>query len=70
MSSSYTGFGHCSLKSDCAELDSLLGYLEREEGSDAIGIVGHSTGCQDAVYFAKEGQNKVGRWSRDGCGQC
>lgn len=60
MSSSYTGFGHCTLQTDCDDLDKLLNYLEQQEGTEAVGMVGHSTGCQDAVYFLKHGKHTVG----------
>jgi pimeloyl-ACP methyl ester carboxylesterase len=55
LSSSYTGFGHSSLATDAEELGHLLGFLEDHLGSEAIGIVGHSTGCQDGVVYARDG---------------
>lgn len=55
LSSSYTGFGHSSLATDAHELGHLLGFLEDQLGSEAIGLVGHSTGCQDNVVYARDG---------------
>lgn len=55
LSSAYTGFGHSSLQTDAQELGYLLGFLEDQLGSEAIGIVGHSTGCQDCMVYAREG---------------
>jgi hypothetical protein len=59
LSSSYTGFGICTLRTDAQELDSLIRYLKGSLHSEAIGIIGHSTGCQDAVFHQKEGKEKV-----------
>ncbi len=53
LSSSYTGFGHASLKTDAEELGHLVSYLQTELGSEAVGLVGHSTGCQDSVFYVK-----------------
>jgi len=53
LSSAYTGFGHSSLKNDAVELGHLITYLQEEMGSEAVGLVGHSTGTQDSVYYVK-----------------
>lgn len=53
LSSSYTGFGHGSLQRDCDELQELLQYLITYRNGKEFALVGHSTGCQDAVYFLK-----------------
>jgi pimeloyl-ACP methyl ester carboxylesterase len=53
LSSSYTGFGHTSLKTDAVELGRLVTFLQEEMGSLAVGLVGHSTGTQDSVYYVK-----------------
>lgn len=53
------GFGTCTLRTDVAELDALVHHLVTERGSEAVALMGHSTGCQDAVFFVKEGKNKV-----------
>lgn len=58
LSSSYTGFGYSSLRQDVQEISNLLHYLTEVEGSEGIGLVGHSTGCQDSVFYVKEGQHK------------
>ncbi len=51
LSSSYTGFGHGSLQRDCDELQELLRYLMTYRSAQEFCLVGHSTGCQNAVYF-------------------
>lgn len=51
ISSSYTGFGHGSLQRDCDELQELMRYLIDYRNAQDFCLVGHSTGCQDAVYF-------------------
>ena len=62
LSSSYRGYGTSSLDKDVEELDSLIG-CQRIQGllpnkSRNIVIVGHSTGCQDAVHYVKHGTHK------------
>jgi hypothetical protein len=51
LSSSYLGFGHGSLARDCAELQELMQYLVDYRQAEEFCLVGHSTGCQDALYF-------------------
>lgn len=51
ISSSYTGFGHGSLRRDCDELQELMLYLIKYRNAQEFCLVGHSTGCQDAIYF-------------------
>eukprot|EP00535_Pseudo-nitzschia_heimii_P011410 CAMPEP_0197198236 /NCGR_PEP_ID=MMETSP1423-20130617/33269_1 /TAXON_ID=476441 /ORGANISM="Pseudo-nitzschia heimii, Strain UNC1101" /LENGTH=357 /DNA_ID=CAMNT_0042652067 /DNA_START=80 /DNA_END=1152 /DNA_ORIENTATION=+ len=58
LSSSYLGFGSGSLDRDVAELDELIGYLKEHRNGRSFAIVGHSTGCQDAVHFLKR-SNRV-----------
>ena len=53
MRSSYTGFGHGSLERDCDDLCKLLVYLSTYRGAQRFALLGHSTGCQDLVYFWK-----------------
>jgi len=50
LTSSYAGYGCSSLDRDAEELAELLAHLKRSRTTvDAFAIVGHSTGCQDAV---------------------
>ena len=51
LSSSYTGFGHGSLKRDCQELEELMDYLMKYRDAEEFALIGHSTGCQNAVHF-------------------
>jgi len=51
LSSSYLGFGHGSLERDVSELEELLEYLSDFRNGQEFAIVGHSTGCQDAICF-------------------
>ena len=54
LTSSYAGFGCSSLAKDAAEIAELLAHLTRREGPDvSFAIIGHSTGCQDAVTLLK-----------------
>tara|TARA_B110000305_G_scaffold76758_1_gene86207 strand:- start:14 stop:784 length:771 start_codon:yes stop_codon:yes gene_type:complete len=48
-SSSYLGFGYNSLTSDCAELLELISCLQTNNEISKFYVVGHSTGCQQAV---------------------
>jgi pimeloyl-ACP methyl ester carboxylesterase len=56
LSSSYLGFGHGSLARDSREIDELLSYLVCHRGAEAFCIVGHSTGCQNAVHYLAHGR--------------
>jgi len=51
LSSSYTGFGHGSLDQDVDELQELMDFLITHREAEEFCLVGHSTGCQDAVHF-------------------
>ncbi|KAI3436620.1 hypothetical protein D9Q98_006037 [Chlorella vulgaris] len=53
LSSSHTGYGLSSLDQDAEELHLLAKHLKAESGSQALVIVGHSTGCQDAVRYSQ-----------------
>jgi Protein of unknown function (DUF1749) len=55
LSSSYLGFGHGSLARDTREIDELLNYLVCHRGAETFCIVGHSTGCQNAVHYLAHG---------------
>eukprot|EP00929_Paragymnodinium_shiwhaense_P112048 TRINITY_DN80308_c0_g1_i1.p1 TRINITY_DN80308_c0_g1~~TRINITY_DN80308_c0_g1_i1.p1 ORF type:complete len:378 (-),score=64.08 TRINITY_DN80308_c0_g1_i1:35-1105(-) len=56
ISSSYAGYGTGSLTRDNEELESLVKFLRENKSAKACAIVGHSTGCQNAVYFMKNSQ--------------
>jgi len=67
LSSSHLGYGISSLQKDADEIDLLLSYLARKWDWDAdkdksddtsVVIVGHSTGCQDAVWHNKHGRER------------
>lgn len=58
LSSSYTGFGHGSLDNDVQELEQLLEYLIIHRQGERFCLVGHSTGCQDAVHFLKNAADR------------
>ena len=57
LSSSYLGFGVSSLRRDCEELDDVIrGVGPAHPGGDKdVILVGHSTGCQDAVAYCARG---------------
>ena len=54
FSSSYLSYGISSLAQDSKELDYLLKYLV-QNGVQQIFLMGHSTGCQDILYWSKHG---------------
>lgn len=53
ISSSYRGWGTGSLKRDTKEIGKLISYLRSEKGGSRkkIILMGHSTGCQDTLYY-------------------
>ncbi|XP_074339220.1 UPF0613 protein PB24D3.06c [Apium graveolens] len=53
LSSSYSGYGLSSLKEDAMELDQLISYFINKEDSEGVVLIGHSTGCQDIVYYMR-----------------
>ncbi|CAN0289691.1 unnamed protein product, partial [Discosporangium mesarthrocarpum] len=58
LSSSYQGYGTSSLRQDVEELDELLSHITGRgttEGRGDVLLIGHSTGCQDAVAYMREG---------------
>jgi len=55
LSSSYAGFGTSSLDRDAAEIGELLHYLHTSRGAQSFALIGHSTGCQNAVHFLAVG---------------
>lgn len=52
LSSSHHGYGTSSLDRDAEELSMLLHHLRKERMANEVVVVGHSTGCQDAVRLA------------------
>ena len=53
MTSSHQGWGCSSVEKDAAELLSVVQKLKRSYGCEEFVILGHSTGCQDAVMYAR-----------------
>jgi len=53
LSSSYSGYGISSLQQDSEELDKFLSHLQQRNKVKKLILLGHSTGCQDIVYFLK-----------------
>lgn len=53
LSSSYSGYGTSSLQQDSTELDQLISHLINKEDSEGVVLLGHSTGCQDIVYYMR-----------------
>ena len=56
LSSSFYQFGLSSLQSDCKELTQLVKYIKKEYSFKNIVFLGHSTGAQDALFFAKHSE--------------
>ncbi|KAF9103905.1 hypothetical protein BGX27_010322 [Mortierella sp. AM989] len=59
LSSSHMGYGISSLQEDVKELDVLFTFLREERAKTRMFIVGHSTGCQDAISYAIYGKHKA-----------
>ena len=59
ISSSYLGFGHGNLDRDTGEVSALMRYLCAHRSGETFAIVGHSTGCQNAVHFLKHGDKDM-----------
>jgi len=55
MSSSYRQFGTSSLSQDTVELSKLIEYLQNERGRKKMFLLGHSTGCQDILWYLRDG---------------
>lgn len=53
LSSSHSGWGMGSVSDDAKEIHQLVGMLSSEYGCEHVVLLGHSTGCQDAVMYAK-----------------
>eukprot|EP01117_Protostelium_nocturnum_P010941 TRINITY_DN3959_c0_g1_i1.p1 TRINITY_DN3959_c0_g1~~TRINITY_DN3959_c0_g1_i1.p1 ORF type:complete len:277 (-),score=92.55 TRINITY_DN3959_c0_g1_i1:62-892(-) len=56
LSSSYMGFGTNSLQTDANEIDSLVEFLYKNFDAERVVLLGHSTGCQDSVYYMAHGK--------------
>lgn len=52
LRSSHTGWGAASLDGDADDLALLADHLGAGRGASEVALVGHSTGCQDAVRYA------------------
>jgi pimeloyl-ACP methyl ester carboxylesterase len=59
LSSSYIGYGTGSLYRDALELELLVTFLVEHRGATAVAVVGHSTGCQDAVHLLRVADARV-----------
>lgn len=59
LSSSYLGFGNGDLDRDTSELQALLKYLTCHLNGEKYALVGHSTGCQNAIHFLKNGNEEL-----------
>ncbi|RUP48251.1 hypothetical protein BC936DRAFT_144790 [Jimgerdemannia flammicorona] len=53
LSSSYLGYGINSLQQDCEELNVLVRYLVEKREKQKVVFLGHSTGCQDCIWFSR-----------------
>ena len=59
LSSSHRGWGTSSLDRDADELLELSAHLRAHRGVEGIALLGHSTGCQDAVRYAERARDKT-----------
>ncbi|KAF8983808.1 hypothetical protein BGZ46_009453 [Entomortierella lignicola] len=58
LSSSHMGYGTSSLQEDVKELDVLFSFLREGRAKSRLFIIGHSTGCQDAISYACYGKHR------------
>ncbi|RKP23812.1 hypothetical protein SYNPS1DRAFT_18061 [Syncephalis pseudoplumigaleata] len=58
LSASFSGFGMSSLEYDTWELDMLMDHLVKL-GKKHIMLVGHSTGNQQSLHYARFGKNRA-----------
>ena len=58
-SSSGLGFGHGSLERDTAEISKLMEYLKCHHSASKFVLIGHSTGCQNAIHLTKYGESDI-----------
>eukprot|EP00299_Pterocystis_sp_00344_P007893 c2767_g1_i1.p1 GENE.c2767_g1_i1~~c2767_g1_i1.p1 ORF type:complete len:298 (-),score=73.89 c2767_g1_i1:28-921(-) len=56
--SSYTGYGISSLARDSQDIDLLIAALKKQTPSIRVVVIGHSTGCQDAVWHSLKGEER------------
>lgn len=58
FSSSGGGWGTGSLQRDFEEMSQLVKFLKSKEGGSRkkIGLMGHSTGCQNTMYYFTKGE--------------
>ncbi len=56
LSSSYTGWGISSLDKDCAEIAQCITHLRDKKPGGRVVLMGHSTGCQDAIHYLTSGK--------------
>ncbi|KAF9948169.1 hypothetical protein BGZ70_002335 [Mortierella alpina] len=59
LSSSHMGYGTSSLQDDVRELDILFTFLREARAKTRLFIIGHSTGCQDAISYAIHGKHRA-----------
>lgn len=59
LSTAFAGFGYNSLKHDVRQISQLVAYLRKQLGKKKIVLMGHSTGCQDCMEYAKYEENKT-----------
>ena len=59
LSSSYTGFGHGTLDRDVEELQELMHYLCSHRQAQDFCLIGHSTGCQDAIHLLQHANEDI-----------
>ncbi|GAA5826552.1 hypothetical protein JCM11251_002424 [Rhodosporidiobolus azoricus] len=45
-------WGACTVKEDAEQLGAIVQYFKEEQGKRRVVLMGHSTGCQDAIAYA------------------
>ncbi|KAF1808320.1 siderophore biosynthesis lipase/esteras-like protein [Eremomyces bilateralis CBS 781.70] len=57
LSSTRDGWGLSSLSKDADELAACISYLRAARAAPKIALMGHSTGCQDIMYYLTRGRH-------------
>jgi pimeloyl-ACP methyl ester carboxylesterase len=59
LSSSYLGYGTGSLQRDTEEIVALIEHVVSQHACEKVVLVGHSTGCQNAIHFLRNAATQV-----------
>ncbi|EST07024.1 Protein of unknown function DUF1749 [Kalmanozyma brasiliensis GHG001] len=64
LSSNMGGYGQCTLEGDAQEMASCVAHLRQQGKSGKMVLMGHSTGCQDAIAYLLGAERARGEATR------